>query len=626
MRNQFIVKNYNFNKKCNHGRVKWAGYSLIFVLSFCGCLHLGKKPIGEIDQEEKRIEMKVGKITFEGNKVFSEKTLKKRMITKAGGRFDDFVLEQDIKKIIAFYRRNGYLDAEFIGKEGKINLAEKKIDYHLKIEEGEQIKIHSISFAGNEVISDEEIWSLMKVKPAEPINLSLVSLSSYSILSLYAEKGYLYATVSDTVIREEKSNEADILYQITEGNQVRLEKIIITGNEKVRSKIIERELTLKEGDVFNTKKVYESQQKIYALGLFTDVNLQGESSALDAKKDTVDLLVKVKEDKLRWIGGGFGYQSPDRIQISLEWGHDNLFGNHQQLTLKSSIAYSLQEIEKKHEYDNEYSLYYLEPYFLGSRLKAGGHLYHRRENKKENNGEWIKINRTGGDGKLGRTIGKNVQTFVGYKYEYIAQENQVSSLFFSISYDSRRDPFNPLSGAKNFLTLETAGNKLGGTNDFHKMLIESAWFFTPGKKALTFAVHTKGGAIVTFGRTQTVPLQEQFELGGANSLRGYRENEIRADISAKDNYLLNSNLELRYLLPFKLPMPPLSFSLAAFVDGGNIWGSLSDVSFTTSQYGGGMGLRVITPIGPIRVDSGLRLHRKMSKKDLRIYLNLGHAF
>jgi len=576
--------------------------------------------------EETGPKLKMGKVTFEGNRVFSSDQLQKKLTLKPGQRFDDFIFQQDLRAIVYMYKKRGYLDAKFVRREGQVDLELQQLDYTLVIDEGQLSTIGRISFQGNSIFSDSTLLSYLKVKSGDAFNVQAINQTSAGIAALYAERGYVYAVVKDSVVKTEDPKVSDVIFRISEGRQVLVGRIEISGRRKVRDRVIRREMDLVPGEIFVPSRIYQNQQKVYGLGLFNEVRF--EMPGLEQKRDTVDLVLVVREDKPNWVGFNFGYQSPDRLQVGVEWGGNNIFGNLQKLTVRSDLAYGLAGVEKgaraQHPYSNDYYIDYLEPYFLSTRLKASASIYYKNEKKYDQGfDDWLRLSRRGGEAKVGRTLMTDLQAYGGYKYEYLLQTaNTTSGVFLTATYDSRDDIFNPRRGVNTTLRIDQAGSVLGGSNDFRALMYELSTYLPFGSRLVT-AMRAKGQTVSAFGRSRAVPLGQRLYLGGGNSLRGYALDELAADSAASENIMLLGNVELRMRL---VSLIGLFLDLGLFGDAGNIWSDSRQVDWNRFLSGYGLGLRLITPVGPVRVDYGLKTAVRPALKNGMLYINLGHAF
>ncbi|MDO9390451.1 MAG: BamA/TamA family outer membrane protein [bacterium] len=590
----------------------------IIILAAClalsGCAKKAQTGLKE-PVEETGPRLKLGQVTFTGNTIFSQGQLTGKMTSQRGQRFDDFTFQQDRRKIIYMYQKKGYLEAKFENTTMKVNQETQELDYILAINEGQLSAIGQIQFQGNELYSDSVLLSLLKVKGGDALNLAAVKQTSSGIVALYAEKGYLYASVKDTIIKTEDAHVSNIVYRINEGSPVYIGLIRISGNKGVSQKVIKREMNLASGSLLMPSRVYHNQQRVYALGLFTEVRFEMEGLA--DKSDTVNLLLFVKEDNNNWYGFNFGYQQPDRLQLGLEWGSDNIFGNLQKITLKTDIGYGLQNKDGLHPYTNNYFLDYLEPYFLSLPLRASGSIYYKKQ--RDEASYWSPLSRLGGEAKVGKSLTRLIQVYLGYKYEFLEETNNTTSdVFVSTTADKRDDIFNPTRGYNLSARLDQAGSVLGGSNDYRKSTGEAAFFHHLGRSFI-LAWHAKASGIYTFNRVGPVPIQERLKLGGAMNLRGYSQDEISADTFSTVNMLVNGNLELR------IPVYKM-LGACLFVDAGNVWADFESVKWKHYHGGTGLGFRFYTPIGPVRLDYAVKTEGKMEVNGGLIYINLGHAF
>ncbi len=595
------------------------------MILLCSCAGKSKSKVAAVP-EDTGPRLKMGRVTFAGNTVFTSKQLRDEITLAEGQRFDDFTFQQDLRKIIYKYKKKGYLDAKFVAREGRVDLDRQQLDFNLVIDEGQLSTIGQITFRGNSIFSDSTLLSYLKVKTGDAFNLLAINQTSLGIAALYAERGYIYAVVKDSVIKTQDPKVSDVQFNILEGQQVMVGRITISGNRRVRTKVIEREMDLTPGEIFVPSKIYRNQQKVYGLGLFNEVRF--EMIGLEEKRDTLELMLLVREDRTNWVGFNTGYQSPDRLQVGLEWGSGNVFGNLQKLTVRTDLSYGLAGVEKgvraQHPYSNNYYVDYLEPYFLSLPLKASASVYYKNEKKYDDKFEdWLRLSRRGGEARVGRTLFQYLQTYLGYRYEFLEQRSSTtSSLFLTATFDNRDDIFNPRRGYNNNFRVDRAGSFLGGSNDFRKFLLESSLYLPWGSR-MVVAARAKGEMIAATGRTQTVPLAERLYLGGGSSLRGYGQDELSADSAAAENILLLGSMELRFRV---VTIMGLSLDIGAFGDAGNIWPSTSSVEWTDFRNGLGLGLRLITPVGPVRLDYGLKTNERPALKNGLVYINLGHAF
>lgn len=536
------------------------------------------------------------------------------MILKEGSEYDPFLLEKDLENILELYRNKGFPHVEIVQK--KVIPVDNQVDCEFVIREGERIKIADIQLIGNEAISTMDILQSLGFAAGSSFDPDLISIGKYQMKSLYYGRGYIYANVKSDIIREDTS--AAVVFAIEEGPRVRIGQIRFEGNFHTRKRIMEREIVVKPGDVYDPEKIYESQGRLYALNLFRDVNF--EILGVRDTSEIVDLLFRVEEVSPRWASLGGGYQSPDRVLANLKIGHDNLFNNGQKLSISTFLNYNL---KKEHEEDVE--LEYVEPYLISTPFRLMIRIFHSRE-------RWLSYSQqeTGTNIRIGRYITENLKFFLQYQYKTVyidtlkgSAEGITNSILFALSRDTRDNIFNPLEGTYTSLSLETGGGILGGSNHFGRSILDFSGFTNPADR-FVLGFRFQFGEISPFGLSEEkgVSLNERFELGGGASMRGYDEASI-GPIDARKKHsgyvMVSSNAELRFPVYGKLWM-------GLFVDSGGMWMHRREIDTSDLKVSYGVGLRYSLPMGPLRLDYARRLTDLAPGELGRLYLAIGHIF
>lgn len=279
-----------------------------------------KKPnairlVFNIDTKER---VKVKDITFAGNNSVKERKLRKLMKeTKRKGTFlrkskfikEDF--EDDKKKIIAHYNRNGMRDA-VIAKDSIWRDEEGMVRIHLDIDEGQQYYFRDIDWKGNSIYTDEQLSNVLGILPGDIFNMELLqnrmsfSQDGRDISSLYLDQGYLFFNVEPTEISV-VNDSIDIEMRITEGAQATIDNVLIEGNDRTHEHVIRRELRTRPGEKFSRSEIIRSQRQIMNLGYFNPETLDIQTPPNPAR-GTVDIIYKVEErpsDQLE-LSAGYG--------------------------------------------------------------------------------------------------------------------------------------------------------------------------------------------------------------------------------------------------------------------------------------------------------------------------------
>ncbi len=602
-----------------------------------------------------RYERRVGKavpierVEIVGNRAFSRGKILSTLASLKGGFFRTprYLRTQvlaEIEKLEDAYRAEGFLAARVVGHDVTYPKRPDRAVVTIEIYEGPQTFVRSVTFSGNAEVDSSTIAGALRLRRGQPFDRSVISSERYRIYALFADRGYAYARV-DTPLVAIEGDSASIHYTIAEGKLAFLGEVFIRGNNETLGRAIRRELVIKRGDLFSRKKILESQYRVYATGLFASAEFEPESLAVEP--DTIDIVVRVKEKKLRWIGLGVGYGTTDFARLSADWTHKNLLGTAKQLELRGTASRLFSD--RPTDYRGEATV--TEPWFLGTRTRLAVSVFYDRHTVENfqivdpgpDQGRVIghyRLIETGLRANVSRDFTPRLRTWVGYNYTRakakdlseevdpeLLRPDLKRSIDGTIERAARDNLFDPTRGSVTRLATEYAGTFLGGDSDFHRVRASGA-IYRPFPLGGVVAARVDVGTLRSLSDAHAIPDYERFRVGGSTTVRGYGENRI-----GPGNFVLVTNVEWRIPLLWKL-------SAGIFADGGNAWGNVRDVKgeyfrLTTPaggaragdyRYGYGAGIRLGTPIGPARLDWGQKLKRAAGEETWEIHLALGHAF
>ena len=473
----------------------------------------------DIDEGEKVL---IKSITFEGNNAYSDKILKNLMKTSEKGFFSWVTssgdlnmedLDQDISKLSGFYYNNGYIQAR-IG-EPQIEYKENWIYITIKIDEGPQFKVGNVDIKGDLVLPKDELKKRLNITKETYYNREVVRNDVLSLTDLYSDEGFAYADISPIIDKDFDNLKVNITYMVQKGKQVFFEYIIIGGNTKTRDKVIRRELSVYEQELYNGRKLKRSVRNLYRLDFFEDVKVNTVKGSAD---DQMVLKIDVTEKPTGTMSFGAGYSSQESIFGSVSVSQRNLFGRGQILNAEGQIGGRT----------NLYKLAFTEPWLFDIPLAAGVELYNW-----ETDYDTYDRKSFGGGVSFSYPVYDFVRASIKYNYDDaditnisenaaksikdLEGTNITSSVTTNIIYDSRNRRFNPTEGSKHIASLKYAG--LGGNVAFTKVVAESGWYIPLVLETVGF-LHGKGG-YVTQNSGGILPDYERFYLGGINSVRGY---------------------------------------------------------------------------------------------------------
>jgi outer membrane protein insertion porin family len=562
-------------------------------------------------QEHKKIRIKT--ITFSGNLHFSNEKLRKLLpetkeagflsfATKSGTYKED-VLERDLDAVVAFYLQKGFLQAK-VGKP-QVTHDQKWIRITIPVEEGRQYRVGKVDIQGDLIAPKEELFKLVKLYVGEILNRDLVRESITNLTDRYASKGYAFVDISPQTVVHKESDLVDLIFEIRQGSKVYFERITILGDTKTRDKVIRRELPAVEGELYSSEALKKARENLNRLGFFKEVNLTTKKGSAD---DKLDLTVQVEEGPTGSFSVGGGYSTLDKFIGTVSISQSNLFGRGQRLILSAQFG----------SVSQYYNVSFTEPWLFDTHVSAGVDLYNARIVYDD-----FTVRRTGGGVRLGFPLFEEVRCFTGYKYEEVEISNvsstassiiqdqvgvtDTSAVSLSLRRDTRDHFFDPSKGSDNGLSLEYAGGPLGGTNDYTKYDLSSAWYITPFWK-LTYMARGRIGYIHGNGG-HPIPLYERYRLGGISTIRGFKAWSIGPQDSSGDVIGGDKDLIFNFEMIFPL-IPEVKIKGVVFFDAGNAWDVAQPYWGDALRTSVGFGFRWISPVGPLRIEWGYNIAPK----------------
>lgn len=552
-----------------------------------------------------------------------EKNLKEIMSLKEKNIYNPDLIDADRETLKNFYNALGYRSADIEEFQTKYEEGSKEMDIFIRINEGLKTEIESVNITGANLIPEAKILKAINIKPGDVYNEVDISDARYRVINLYNTNGLIEAVVS--INRETVGQKTSITFQIDEGTETLFGKTIITGNNNTKYTVIERELQQKEDMPFDYHILNKERQKLYKLGLFTDVYME----VLDMYDNKKDVLIKLREGNAGAVELSLGYAEYERFRGFIDLSYRNLWGMNRQ----SSLRLELSSLDKR------YILQYYEPWFLGKPLQFRAFLLgeDKREiniDTRETRYRLIRNNVTVGIEKKFSDILKSelyyefslVNTF-DVKPDVILSREDTGTLIISgikpgIVYDTRDNPFDPGKGILSGISFKFTSPVFLSETNFLKIIFYGNVYHELARRVV-LAASLRGGFAQGYLKTRELPLVERFFLGGRTTVRGYAQDTLGPKGSDGNptggNAFLMENLEIRTSIG-------KGIGIVAFLDGGNVWLKASDINPVDFKFTTGLGLRYNTPVGPVRVDYGHKLQKEKGESSGELHFSIGHAF
>ncbi len=553
----------------------------------------------------------------------------------SAGTYKEEAFQRDLQAIQFIYGDKGYLYAK-VGKPSVQMSPDKRWIYiSLHVEEGEQYRAGKIDFSGELLDQTPLLQKIVQVKPGMVFARSKVAKDIQNMQDVYKDMGYAYVNVNPVTNVHADTRTIDLTYDVQPGQKVYFERIDIVGNAKTRDKVIRRELRVYEGELYSGSGINLSKQRVNALGFFDKVEITTKKGSGD---DKIVATVEVKERSTGTFQVGAGYSSYENFILTGQISQNNFFGWGQTLSLQVQYS-SIRQLGQ---------IQFVEPYFLDTRWTFAVDLY-------ATEGIYSTFVRQAMGGALtwGYELSglsrwwnwaKNLddmRIFATYTNEFVSvtpistdillanryRSGTTSALRLSWQWDKRNDRLFPTAGyyesaSAEFAPPALAPNKLFGSqvNLFTRYTLESRYYY-PLFAGIVARFKLTAGYIRNWDDEHPVPVSELYYLGGINSVRGYQLLSISPQVLAGFTPRPDSQLTpiavggtKQIILNSELEFPiveKVGVRGVVFFDAGNTFaaGQWSDPTVGLSLYKSiGVGLRWISPIGPLRFEWGFPLN------------------
>lgn len=573
--------------------------------------------------------VKIEDVKFVGAEAFKQRKLRKQLKTRrhwmfswitGSGKLKDEEFELDKEKLADFYQQAGYIDFEL--KDTKIDyISPKKMNIEFIVDEGRQYKVGTVTVSGNTNFTSDQILkgfpSMGKVvKPTmisgETFTPKGLADDTKAIKDFYGSKGYVDTWVRAIKNPNTEQGVMDLDYRVMDEalGISTIERIDIKGNTKTKDNVLRRELAVHPGEPFDTVRVAISKSRLEQMAYFDKVEAEPQETDIPNKKN---LVIDVEEGTTGHVELGAGFSSIDSLfgYVGYREGNFDLFnppyfrGGGQKLRVGVTIG-----LRRK-----DFTISFIEPWFLGQRLALGVDLYHSEQNYIS---DLYDVTQTGARLSLRKQLPYNFEAGVSYTIENIGLHDReptapavilaepenllVSKVGSSLTYDTRNHAQQPTRGQKTELLGELAGGPFGADADFYKLELRSFWYFPGAFDGHVIEVIGRIGVVDDYADSNRVPFYDRYYLGGVTSLRGFRYRQVGPKEGDEpiggESFFMGS---VEYQIPI---IERLRFAL--FYDIGNVYANAYDFDFKDYVDNWGVGIRLNIPrLGPLRLDYGI---------------------
>lgn len=612
---------------------------------------------------------KIKEIRFAGNHAFSDSTLRGQMEQDTGGwmswytksnRYSENKLNADLEAVRSYYHNRGYLEFRIDSSQVAVSPDKRDITITVNVTEGPRYVVSGVSLAGNYLDKEDEFKSFITIKPGEPYKADDVARTVKSMTEHFGTYGYAFAKVTPQPQVDRERQQVAIVLNAAPEQRAYVRRINMSGNTKTRDEVIRREFRQLESSWYNADKIKLSKERVDRLGYFTDVAI--DTQPVPGTPDQADLNVIVKEKPTGSLQLGAGYSSSDKVSLNFGISQDNIFGSGQSLALDVNTS----------KYNRALSLTSVDPYFTSDGVSRT--LGFNYSQTKPNNAQGAttfdyKMRALGANASFGIPFTENDTVYFGagveqfkvekgnndlvpdaYKFplhyeDYITYHNNGKSSAYGIPFtigwsrDSRDSALSPTQGM-----LQKFSAAISPAGDMRYALAAYRFqYYYPINKYYTIAMNTD----LAYGRglgSKPFPAFKNFYAGGLGSVRGFQDSSLGPYALSHDGtrYALGGNKKFNVNLEFITPFPGASndrsLRMFGFVDAGTVWsdykytmpGAVVDASADANvrkiRVSAGVGLRWISPMGPLSIAIAQPIKKYPGDKPQRVQFQIGTSF
>lgn len=595
----------------------------------------------------------VRQINFIGNKAFSTSKLEKSLYTKKTRWYRFFATDDmydpnrfaaDQQALRQFYFDHGHPDFHIISAVSELTPDQKDFYLTFTIHEGPVYKIGKINIISRVAkVNPEKLRKSITIAEGDIFSGTKIEKSIEILTDTIGIQGYAFAEITPRIDKNREEKTVDITLEINEGQRAYVERIDIRNNDRTRDEVIRREISLQEGDAYNSSLLKRSEHALENLGYFKKVEMSTEQGS---SPDKVVAVVKVEEQPTGELGASGGWSTLDGPLVNAKFSERNLGGTGYVVHADFTVA------KRRQDFD----IGVTNPYFLGYSIEAGLDIFRTRSTRLQT----FTDSNVGISPHITYALGANL--FQSWSYtlkkekigdipgdvsEFIrAQRGSfvTSAVTHSIIYDRRNSRIDPTSGYSLSFSNTYAG--LGSRKVAYLKNALSASFFYSPLDEVTFNWRTSYAHADKVNKNTDIRISDSFFIG-ADSFRGFEYGGLGPRDRQTGDSLGGTRFwvsTLEGVFPIGLPNE-FGIKGAVFGEFGSVWRHAmtipKNITFVNPRTGNteariadsrgvrgtvGVGLSWVSPFGPIRIDYGFPIMKKRDDRTQRITFGFTSRF
>ncbi len=527
--------------------------------------------------------------------------------------FDGSIMDE-----IVYVVEKTYWDMGFKNAEIKLTPVKKGkyVDIYVKIKEGEKTLINDVEITGNSYFSSTFILkNMLNISLPMAYNIEKINLLKTTIEAFYQEKGFKDVKIFYEI--RESSNGEKLVFVINEGERYFIEDILWLGKRIIKEELFWDCVYVSKGNYLNLRDVEKTVRELSVLEVFGNIKIK----FLRKEKGKYIMIIKTEEANTFFTSYGIGWKERAGLRGFVEFQKINPLG-------RANIVSLLLRYGKN---DKRFIANFESPWKWGKRFKTFITLWYEDENLtsysfKRRGFSFNALYKTGKSSFYSATFKflETELTSLSIPESEVDRENSpFSSTIFALNYsfDGRNDPVNPTSGSYFSIDFSKAFKFLGTESSYIKGGVKFQ-YVKKIKEGFLLIEQVRMGA-----GDGEIPIVDRYFAGGSFSFRGAKvdylgpiDSETQKPIGG--NLLFVNNVEL--WMPSTLPVEGLFVAL--FYDMGDVMKDLSMLKYLRFQHAIGVGVRYVTPLGPIRIDISYNISENAYEKGPFLYFAIGNIF
>ncbi|MGE0525959.1 MAG: POTRA domain-containing protein [Bdellovibrionales bacterium] len=579
-------------------------------------------------------------------------------------------LENGFKNLTTELRNQGFLRARVLSSRVEYNDARDKVTVIVLLEEGPQTQIRALDFEGNRFFSSFDLARVTGLQTNTALRLSAFEASIEKLKQFYRSQGFLEMRLlnegEDLIQYNDKGTQARIAFRIFEGPRIRVNSIVVEGNNFTKSRVILKEADFEVGEVLTPKKIEDATARLNKLGLFSRVDIRTLEEGTNVSARTLVISVSERDPGIFRFGVGVNNERNLTVRGFTGLSHSNIAGTARAVSGRVEVKSNVAEINYL---EHEIAAGYLEPFLFNTRTRGRVNIT-RSEHvfDYETKDEYTAITASN---RIDFLAERDLTTHTKLTWKIWGLESrreferygrclppdpepgqpaadfdpnqycppttqQIATIGPTLLLDYSDNPFLPTRGSITRLTVDYSHPDFGSSSliEFVRTEGSYSYYHRLGSPRLVWANSVRGGYVSNLsGRENSgVPTSYAFLLGGIYTVRGFdlaSENE-RIPKEGDDDFVVNRGNQL--LIPkdshYYLFKSELRFPISGdhggvlFYDGGGV--RVTGFHFKHSyRDAAGVGYRYNTPVGPLALDLAFKLHPLPNEKEFRLHLSIG---